>query len=69
MPNQKSGNFDQGAYVAGYMREKIKLVKVSLNRTKPEDIQIMEWLDNRPEGASGYIKRLIREDMERSKLP
>lgn len=67
MPRQKSGEFDQNKYVADYMREKIKQVKVSLNKTKQDDIDIIEWLDRQPEGASGYIKRLIREDMAKEK--
>lgn len=63
MPRQKSGDFDQNKYVAGYLKNNIKLVHVSLNRTKPEDMRILEWLQKQPEGASGYLKRLILKDM------
>ena len=66
MPKLSNGSFNQGKYVADYMREKIWQVHVSLNKTKPEDIQMHEWLTSRPEGASGYIKRLVREDMKKS---
>lgn len=62
MPKAK-GDFDQGKYVVDYMKENIKQVRVSLNRTKDEDNEIIHWLESQPEGASGYIKRLIRNDM------
>lgn len=68
MPKQKSGNFDQGKYVAGYMRENIKQVKVSLNKNKPEDMKLYEWLRTRPQGASGYLKELARADMAKNNL-
>ena len=63
MPRQKSGEFDQNKYVAGYLKNNIKLVHISLNKTKEEDRRILEWLQNRPEGASGYLKKLILKDM------
>lgn len=65
MPRKKSGNFDQGKYIVGYIHDHIKHIKVSLNKTKPDDMQMIAWIAQQPEGASGYIKRLIREDMNR----
>lgn len=64
MPRKKSGNFDQSKYIVGYIHDHIKHIKVSLNKTKPDDMQMIAWIAQQPEGASGYIKRLIREDME-----
>ena len=65
MPRKKSGNFDQGKYVVGYIHDHIKHIKVSLNKTKPDDMQMIAWIAQQPEGASGYIKRLIWEDMNK----
>ena len=53
--------FDQTKYVEGYLKTNIKQVRVSLN--KQYDADIIEWLKKQP-SASGYIKRLIREDMK-----
>ena len=53
--------FDQTKYVEGYLKTNIKQVRVSLN--KQYDADIIEWLKKQP-SASGYIKRLIRENMK-----
>ena len=55
--------FDQTKYVEGYLRKNIKQVRVSLN--KRNDADVIEWLKEQP-SASGYIKRLIRMDMEKN---
>ena len=34
-------------------------------RFYPAEMELWEWLDSRPEGKAAYLKRLIREDMER----
>ena len=67
MPRVKSGSFDQGKYIVQYMNENIKHVKVSLNKNKPEDAVLIEWLNSRAEGASAYIKNLIRADIQAKK--
>ncbi len=64
MPRQKSGGFDQGKYVAGYIKENIKVIKLSLNKTKPEDQEIIDWIESQEEAASPYLKRLVKADME-----
>ena len=33
----------------------------------PGDSDIFEWMESRDETRMGYIKRLIREDMERNR--
>ena len=38
---------------------------VAFNKKFPEDIALFNWLSTRPEGGNHYIKRLIREDMEK----
>ena len=55
--------FDQTKYIEGYIKENIKQVRVSLN--KRHDADVIEWLGKQP-SASGYIKRLIREDMTKN---
>lgn len=67
MPRPKSGNFDSNKYVTEYMKENIRHIKVSLNKSKPDDVKVINWIESQPEGASGYIKRLVREDMEVAK--
>lgn len=42
-------------------------VKQKLVKFFPGDSDILAWLESRPEGMSAYIKRLIREDMERER--
>ena len=46
---------------AKYVKANVKQVAIKLG---PPDRDILEWLDSQPNKA-GYIKRLIREDMER----
>ena len=45
------------------VRANVRQVAIKLG---PPDRDILEWLDSQPNKA-GYIKRLIREDMERSR--
>lgn len=54
--------FNQTKYIEGYLRNNIKQVRVSLN--KKHDADIIAWLKKQG-NASGYIKRLIREDMSK----
>ncbi len=56
--NQKQYEHDQK-----YLKENIKLVNFSLNRRKPEDMEMLEWLNSREEGIGAYVKALIRRDM------
>ena len=65
MPRKKTGLFDQSKYIQQYIHDNVKHIKVSLNKNKPEDMQIIAWIAQQSERASGYIKRLIREDMEK----
>ena len=55
--------FDQREYIKAYNRERIKYRKLSLNVSRPDDMALMDWIDAQPEGASSYLKRLIRADM------
>ena len=57
--------FNQAEYIKEYQRENRITKKVTFNRKNPDDMVMVEWLDNRPEGIVQYLKRLIREDMEK----
>lgn len=48
---------------AKYRKEKMKQVVV---RFSPNDMDLYEWLKGQ-DSIAGYLKRLIREDMERSR--
>ena len=65
MPKKPSGLFDQAEYIKEYQRENRISKKVTFNRKNPDDMEMVAWLDSRPEGIVQYLKRLIREDMER----
>lgn len=67
MPDTKKTAFDQREYVKAYAREHIVYRKASFNDQNPQDQQILEWLDTRPESTSAYIKRLILEDLASQK--
>lgn len=54
--------FDQKAYIDQYQRANIIQVLIKLNRKTDGDIiKALEQVENR----QGYVKELIRKDMER----
>lgn len=59
--------FDQKKYVNEYIKEKVKYRRMNFNTGKPEDMQMMEWIDAQPEGVSNYLKRLVYADMHRNR--
>ena len=61
---QMAEKFNQKEYIKEYQRENRITKKVTFNRKNPDDMAMVEWLDNRPEGIVQYLKTLIREDME-----
>ena len=58
------------AYTEAQKRATAKYLKNNVKRAAvafyPAEADLWEWLDAQPNKA-GYIKRLIREDMERSR--
>lgn len=56
---------DKYGYDQQYLKENIQTVGVTFNKRKPEDMVLLDWLNNRSEKKVAYIKRLIREDMEK----
>lgn len=56
---------DKYNYDQQYIRSNVTFINVSFNRRKPDDVAILNWLNGLNESKVGYIKRLIREDMEK----
>ncbi len=54
--------FDKSKYDQQYAKSNIKRLFISLNVNKPEDQEILRWLDQQ-KNYSTYIKILIRADM------
>lgn len=52
-------------YDQSYLRQNIVQVGITFNRRKPDDMKLIEWINSRKESKVSYVKRLIREDMER----
>lgn len=55
-------SFDQLAYIADYDKKNTQRVAIKLN--KLHDADILEHLDKQP-NKQGYIKALIRADIEK----
>lgn len=56
-------------YMKSYNNAHVKWRKVSFNDKNPNDMILMDWIDNQKESTSAYIKRLIYEDMQRNTWP
>ena len=65
MPRKPSGLFDNKAYQNEYHKA-MKTKLISFNPSNAEDMEIWEFLISKGKGnVSPYIKKLIREDMNR----
>lgn len=53
------------SYDKDYAKKNFKCKNLAFNTLYPEDIALFDWVKKQPEGGTKYIKRLIREDMER----
>lgn len=53
------------AYDKEYIKKYYKGKCVMFNTQFPEDIALLDWIKAQPEEGTKYIKRLIREDMEK----
>ena len=51
-------------YDLEYLKKNIFAKRVPFNRTQPEDMKLLEWVEAQG-NFTQYVKRLIREDMER----
>ena len=54
---------EKAQYDRAYMRENILRKIIGFNKTKPEDMELWDWLGQQ-ENVTEYIKNLIREDMK-----
>lgn len=57
--------FDKGKYDQAYNRENITRKFIPFNKNTPEDVTLLEWINRQP-NATAYIKKLVREDMEKT---
>lgn len=64
MPRQKSGNFDNKVYQNEYHKA-MKTKLISFNPANDADMAIWKYLMKK-DNVTGYIKRLIEEDMRQN---
>ena len=55
---------DKSKYDQEYAKKNIVRKNIPFNKTVPDDVKILEWLKDRPEGMTAYIKKLILDDIE-----
>ncbi len=55
--------FDQGKYTQQYIKDNIRQIRLTLNQRTEQDL--IDWMDQQP-NKQGYLKRLIRDDMNRA---
>ena len=55
--------FNKSEYDKEYAKKHITRKFIPFNDTVPEDVEILAWLATK-ENVTGYIKYLIRQDME-----
>jgi uncharacterized protein YfaT (DUF1175 family) len=71
MARTKTGEFDNYKYQQQYIKENLKFVNVPFNSKLPEEMMLYDYLNEHTKETSekkaAYIKRLIREDMEKNK--
>ena len=59
--------FNKGAYDIQYARDNITRKFLCFNNNDEEDKKVLDWLNGKGKGnVNGYVKRLIREDMEKA---
>lgn len=56
--------FNQGQYTQQYIKENIRQIRFTLNQRTEQDL--IDWMDQQP-NKQGYLKQLIRADMESKK--
>ena len=56
--------FDKKAYDMEYAKQNITRKHIPFNLTNKEDADLLAWL-NKQENVTQYVKRLIREDINR----
>ena len=59
--------WDKKSYDADYYKKNIFCKRLPFNRSIPEDMELLEFLDRQQPNATQYLKQLIRKDMERQR--
>ena len=59
--------FDKKTYDAEYYRKNIFCKRLPFNRSIPEDMELLDFLEQQQPNATQYLKDLIRKDMEQRK--
>lgn len=62
---ENKGSFDQAAYIRGYVKVNVRYKKMNFNVNQADDMALYEWIEKQPEGTSNYLKRLVRDDMNK----
>lgn len=52
-------------YRRSYSKENIRYKRMNFNIKKEEDVKLLDWLNNRPEGVTAYLKKLILRDIRK----
>jgi hypothetical protein len=50
------------------VRQNVKVLSVHLNKTKEEDLSILNVVDKKNFNFSGYVKKLILDDIKKKEL-
>ncbi len=58
-------SFDRPAYMKEYLKN--HTVDRRIRFGKETDAEMLAYIDQQPDGFSKYVRRLIREDMEKHK--
>ena len=61
MTKKKNSRFNKSKYDQQYQKDHVKRIVISLNRER--DLDLIDHLEP-IQNVSGYVKRLIRKDME-----
>ena len=61
----EKGLMNKRKYDQEYAKKYFKSKIISFNTKKPDDIALLDWIKSQPEEGTKYIKRLVKEDMER----
>ena len=63
MPRKKS--LKTYEYEQSYIKETYKWVNVQFNIKNPDDMEVYDRIANQAESKAAYIKRLVKEDMNK----
>lgn len=59
--------WDKKSYDAEYYKKNIFCKRLPFNRSIPEDMELLDFLERQQPNATQYLKQLIRKDMERQR--